>query len=129
MIDVYYDLSGKADESFQVKLFCSLDGGIVWGSPLNFVMGEVGENIKSGTNKKITWNVLKDKDELVGEIKFKIEATPMSNCHSFTITHQTGSVSPANKSVTYSVVESGLTGSKKCWITQNLGAERPPHQP
>jgi hypothetical protein len=124
LIDVYYDLSGKGNESFQVKLYCSLDGGKTWGTPLNYVTGDVGEKIKQGTNKKITWDVLKEKDKLVGDIKFKVETTSMSGCHSFTITHSAGSTAPVTKTVAYSVVETDLTGSKKCWITQNLGADR-----
>jgi len=122
MIDVYYDLSGKGDDYFLVKLYCSLDGGKTWGTPLNYVTGHVGKII-IGPNKKITWNVLKEKEKLVGEIKFKVEATSMSGCQSFTITHNAGSVAPITKTISYSVVETDLTGSKKCWISQNLGAD------
>ncbi|MBK6346862.1 MAG: hypothetical protein IPF68_13180 [Bacteroidales bacterium] len=53
MVDVYYDLSGKVDESFQVRLFCSQDGGRSWGTPLNFVTGEVGDNSNPGTSKEL----------------------------------------------------------------------------
>lgn len=73
-IEVYYGIIGIGDESFQVKLYCSLDGGKTWGSPLNYVTGDIGENIRSGSNKKIIWDVLKEKDQLVGKIKFKVEA-------------------------------------------------------
>ncbi len=124
MIDVYYDLSGKWDESFRVKLYCSVDEGKTWGSPLNFVTGEVGENIKPGTSKKITWDVLKEKDKLVGEIKFKVEAYLMAACSNFSVTNSAGSVAPVTKTVEYSVIESNLSGNKKCWITQNLGSDR-----
>lgn len=123
MVDVYYDLSGASNELFQISLYYSHDGGKTWGTSLNYVSGEVGENIKPGTNKKITWNVLKEKDILVGEVKFKVEAMPMSNCRSFIVTHTAGSIAPVTKTVTYSVVETNLSGSKKCWITQNLGAD------
>ncbi len=123
MIDVYYDLSGKTDESFQVNLYCSLDGGKTWGVSLKYVSGAVGENIKPGIGKKITWDVLQEKDKLVGEIKFKVEANALSGCRSFTVTHSAGSVAPVTKTVTYGVVETNLSGSKKCWITQNLGAD------
>lgn len=36
--------------------------------------------------------------------------------------HIAGEVAPVNKSVRYGVVETNLTGEKKCWIKQNLGA-------
>lgn len=129
MIDVYYDLSGKDDESFQIKLYCSLDEGKAWGTSLYYVTGAVGEKIKPGNNKKITWDVIKEKEKLVGEVKFKIEVTPMSGCYSFTITHKVGIIAPVTKTVTYGVVETNLTGSKKCWITQNLGSDRQPTVP
>lgn len=41
----------------------------------------------------------------------------------FTVTHTAGSVAPVTKTVTYGTVLSSLTGSDKCWITQNLGAD------
>ena len=49
---------------------------------------------------------------------------PYFNCgNSFTLNHtSSGSVAPVNKTVTYGTVSTSLTGSNKCWITQNLGA-------
>jgi hypothetical protein len=46
-----------------------------------------------------------------------------SSCTSFTLTHNAGSVAPVTKTVTYGVVLTNLSGSNKCWITQNLGAD------
>ncbi len=41
-----------------------------------------------------------------------------------TVTHTAGDgVAPVSKTVTYGTVSSTLTGSTKCWITQNLGAD------
>jgi hypothetical protein len=39
------------------------------------------------------------------------------------VTHKAGSISPVNKTVNYSTVQTNLTGSNKCWITQNLGSD------
>jgi len=39
------------------------------------------------------------------------------------VTHTAGDVAPVNKTVNYGTVETTLTGSNKCWITQNLGAD------
>lgn len=39
------------------------------------------------------------------------------------ISHTSGNVSPVNKIINYGTVETVLTGSNKCWITQNLGAD------
>lgn len=122
-IQIRYDLSGKTTDLYEVDVYISQDNGS-WEGPLRFVNGDVGENIKAGNEKHIIWDVLREKDKLTGNLKFKIEVTSMSVCKSFTITHSAGSVAPITKSVTYAVVETDLSGSKKCWITQNLGADR-----
>jgi hypothetical protein len=45
------------------------------------------------------------------------------NCGvNLSIAHIAGSVAPINKIVNYGTVQTNLTGSNKCWITQNLGA-------
>ncbi len=133
MIEVYYDLDGKNEETFEVMLFCSQDGGITWGNPLNFVSGAVGEEIHPGLNKKITWDVLKVNENLVAEVMFKVEVKAKTEimeetksaigCKSFTITHSAGIIAPITKTITYGIVETDITGSKKCWISQNLGAD------
>ncbi|MFH1505201.1 MAG: hypothetical protein ABIH08_07460 [Candidatus Omnitrophota bacterium] len=38
------------------------------------------------------------------------------------VNHTSGDTAPATVSITYGTVASSLTGSEKCWITQNLGA-------
>lgn len=49
--------------------------------------------------------------------------TPTVPCGtSLAITHTIGTVAPETKSVTYGVVTSSLSGTSKCWITQNLGS-------
>ncbi|MBN3035945.1 MAG: hypothetical protein JW861_10195 [Bacteroidales bacterium] len=40
------------------------------------------------------------------------------------VTHTAGDVAPVYKTVTYGTVETNLTGSNKCWITQNLGSDQ-----
>ena len=43
--------------------------------------------------------------------------------NTFQITHIAGSVAPVTKTVTYGTVSTAITGTTKCWITQNLGAD------
>jgi hypothetical protein len=43
-----------------------------------------------------------------------------------TVAHSAGSVAPETKSVNYGTVLTSLTGTNKCWITQNLGADNLP---
>jgi len=45
--------------------------------------------------------------------------------NSFVIYHTAGdSIVPVTKTVTYGTIISNLSGASKCWITQNLGADR-----
>lgn len=122
-IQIRYDLSGERNDLFKVDAYASQNDGR-WEGPLRFVSGDVGENVNPGTNKQIVWEVLKEREELSGNLRIKLETSIMSSCKSFTVTHTAGSVAPVTKTVTYGVVETDLTGSKKCWITQNLGADR-----
>ncbi|MBK6346842.1 MAG: hypothetical protein IPF68_13080 [Bacteroidales bacterium] len=52
-----------------------------------------------------------------------VSFTTLTPCGAtLSITHTAGTV-PVNKTVNYGTVETNLTGSNKCWITQNLGAD------
>jgi hypothetical protein len=44
--------------------------------------------------------------------------------NTLSINHIAGEIAPINKTVAYGTVETDLTGSNKCWITQNLGSDR-----
>lgn len=73
-IIIYYDLDGRKD--YNVKVFCSTNNGKSWGSPLKEVSGDVGGFQRSGKNRMIIWDVLNEKEELSGDISFKVEAKP-----------------------------------------------------
>lgn len=74
-IYIYYDLQGEQDY-YNIEIFCKLSEKKSWGKSLNFVSGDVGQNRTPGSNKKIRWDVLREWDDLKGNIVFKIEATP-----------------------------------------------------
>ena len=71
MVNIYYNLAG--DAIYEVKVYCSQDGGINWGNPLKHVSGDVGKDQIAGQKKKIIWNVLSDRSSLDGDIVFKVE--------------------------------------------------------
>lgn len=41
-----------------------------------------------------------------------------------TVTHTAGDVAPVTKTVTYKLVQTDMIGGSKCWLAQNLGADR-----
>ena len=73
---VTYDITGgNSTDEFTVALTYSSDGGNNFSKPLRSVSGDVGEKIKPGRGKKITWDVLKDVNALLGEdFVFKVVA-------------------------------------------------------
>jgi len=74
-VNIYYDLTGaKSGQKFDIKVYCSENGGQTWSAPLRSVTGAVGKNQTSGYDKKITWDVLTDREKLTGDVKFQIKA-------------------------------------------------------
>lgn len=71
-IYITYDLEGN--DSYVIQVYCSIDNGHTWGQPLRRVTGAVGSNQKPGKDKRIVWDVLAERDELVGKVRFKVEA-------------------------------------------------------
>ena len=75
-IRITYDLVGtEIGQQFNAGVYFSTDGGRTWQGPLQEVTGNVGQNQVAGRNLSITWDVLAEKKSLVGEVRFKIEAT------------------------------------------------------
>jgi hypothetical protein len=83
-IIIYYDLKDKAGAKYlyAISVFYSLDNGSTY-IPLKSVLGDIGKNISPGNNKKLTWNVLADVNELSGEVKFKVNASPEKKVRTF----------------------------------------------
>jgi len=53
-----------------------------------------------------------------------LTATTTFSCGSnINIVHVAGNISPVNKTTSYSTTASSASGSSKCWITKNLGAD------
>ncbi len=68
-IEVTYDLDQMSDVSLSV----STDGGKTFSQPLLHVSGDAGKKISPGSNKKIMWVVLDDRESLVsGNVVFRI---------------------------------------------------------
>ena len=71
-VTVYYDLEGDAEgQLFEVSLLSSANS---FSTPLVFVEGEVGKNIKVGKGKKIVWNAAKELMLYKGNVTFEVKA-------------------------------------------------------
>lgn len=64
----------KYYQKFFVSIYLSVDKGQNFVGPLSFVSGDVGENIYTGKNKVVYWDVFKEFDGLKGDIVFDIRA-------------------------------------------------------
>ncbi len=73
-VNIYYDLIDPLNSNFFIQIYLSKDNGRNWNAPLKYVSGDVGEKQLAGVSKTITWDVLKEKDSLLGNIQFKIVA-------------------------------------------------------
>ncbi len=75
-IEVTYDL----DKASDVSLSVSTDGGKTYSQPLVHVSGNVGKGVASGSNKKIIWDVLSERESLIyGSVVFKVNTNTLSD--------------------------------------------------
>ena len=74
---ITYDFEGKPGK-YDVSLHIKSSKSNSWSSKLKSVMGDVGQNQTTGSNKKIIWDVLKDTAEFKGDWVFGVEANAKS---------------------------------------------------
>lgn len=71
-IIITYSLTGNSQEdTFQVSLYCSVDG---FSKPITEAKGDIGNEIKSGLNKQIHWVVNKELKKLSQGFSFEVKA-------------------------------------------------------
>jgi len=119
-IVIYYDLSGDPESTWFIDVYCSQDGGNSWKSPLEKVSGATGKGIKTGPNQKVMWDVLQERDNLEGEITFKVEATKIEEPK----TAKTAVISqPVNKLTGKTVSKASANASEKIAEKLNYSPE------
>ena len=70
-IIINYDLVGQAEESYFITVFSSHNG---FSDPIQFVTGDVGENISPGTGKTVTWDARQELGDFKGNLSVRIRA-------------------------------------------------------
>jgi uncharacterized protein (TIGR02145 family) len=114
---IHYAL--EADGPVEVLLYLSTDRGSRWEGPLKSCSGDVGPNVAPGTDKRIRWEVLKDR-ELVGDgIAFKVVAKGGVKKDWLNPALTYGSVTDIDGN-TYATIQIG----KQVWMAENLRTTR-----
>lgn len=73
-IIISYNLENS--ESVFISVQVSEDGGKTFSDPLSKLIGDVGFDVKPGSNKKIVWDVLSERGMLMGNsIVFRVKAS------------------------------------------------------
>lgn len=68
-VEITYSLDKQAD----ITVYVSTDGGKTYGNALTAVTGDVGKQVAAGTNKRIVWSPLEERERLVSDnVVFKI---------------------------------------------------------
>ena len=72
-IRINYDLSGKYSSTYKIDLLYSLDDGKTYNIiSQESLLGDIGSTVIPGDNKQIVWDVLSERDELIGDIKLEV---------------------------------------------------------
>jgi hypothetical protein len=73
-VTITYDITGaSSDQKFKVTVYGSHNN---YSTPLTLVTGDVNE-VRAGTNKKITWDAKGEMVEYKGDITFELRADPI----------------------------------------------------
>lgn len=95
-VQIVYDLAGNAGESYEVKLFCSRDGGKTFTEAPSKVVGAVNRWEAPGTAKAISWEAKKDLGDYEGNLQFKVVAMGKGSTTQPTKTTQVSAASTSN---------------------------------
>jgi hypothetical protein len=87
-------------------------------------IGTISETL-TGLTSGTTYYVRAFATNSSGATAYSPTVTVFKLCNSFTVNHTAGvNGAPVSKTVTYHPISSNISGTTKCWITQNLGADQ-----
>jgi len=116
-LEISYSL--ETTKPVDVGLYISTDHGNNWQGPLTNCSGDVGKNVLAGTNKRIRWVLLEER-ELVGEgIRFKVVANAEVMKPWLNPSLNYGSVTDIDGN-TYATIQIGT----QVWMAENLRTTR-----
>ena len=80
VVVVSYDLvSADPAAVFSVALEASTDGGKTYGVEPKTVQGDVGQSVRAGQGKQITWEASRDVEILVDRLRYRVVAQPLKS--------------------------------------------------
>jgi hypothetical protein len=78
VVVVSYDLvSADSAAVFSVALEASADGGKTYGVQPKTVQGDVGQGVRAGQGKQITWEASRDVEILLDRLRYRVVAQPL----------------------------------------------------
>jgi uncharacterized protein (TIGR02145 family) len=115
-IHIFYNLVDvKEGEEVHVSAFYRTDKSQSWKGPIRSVIGDVGENVQPGKDKKIIWDVLEDTRQLKGNLQFRLKGSIMES----DFIGQSGTFTDERDNESYHWVKIG----DLVWMADNLNYE------
>ncbi len=72
-VKIKYNLTGEPNEKYDILLYVKRGNDRNWEGPLQYVSGDIGEQITTGENMTVIWDVLSEREKFQGDWVFGFE--------------------------------------------------------